>query len=75
LSSQTGLLLIPEAIIYADGKIAGKTDLNGAFNLSFEGYHPNIRVAKGGYTDWTGTFAENDTAILVPLRYAIVRSV
>lgn len=60
--------LIPEAIIYADGKIAGKTDLNGAFNLSFEGYHPNIRVAKGGYTDWTGTFAENDTAILVPLQ-------
>ena len=60
-------VLIPEAIIYADGKIAGKTDVNGAFNLSFEGYLPNIRVAKGGYTEWTGSPAENDTAILVPL--------
>lgn len=60
-------VLIPEAIIYADGKIAGKTDVNGAYNLSFEGHLPNIRVVKGGYTEWTGSPAENDTAILVPL--------
>jgi len=61
-------VLIPEAIIYADGKIAGKTDINGAFNLSFEGYRPHIRVAKGGYSEWTGSPAENDTALLVPLQ-------
>ena len=61
-------VLIPEAIIYADGKIAGKTDVNGAFNLDFEGYEPNIRVAKGGYTEWTGSPSANDTAILVPLQ-------
>lgn len=61
-------VLIPEAIIYADGEIAGKTDLNGAFNLQFEGFRPNIRVAKGGYTDWMGAPSENDTAILVPLQ-------
>lgn len=61
-------VLIPDAIIYADGKIAGKTDINGAYNLSFEGYHPSIRVAKGGYSEWTGSPAENDTAMLVPLQ-------
>ena len=61
-------VLIPEAIVYADGKIAGKTDINGAFNLNFEGYQPVVRVAKGGYTEWTGSPAENDTAILVPLQ-------
>lgn len=61
-------VLIPEAIIYADGKITGKTDINGAFNLSFEGYPPLIRVAKGGYTDWSGSPADNDTAVLVPLQ-------
>jgi hypothetical protein len=61
-------VLIPDAIVYADGKIAGKTDINGAFNLTFDGYRPSIRVAKGGYTEWTGTPAENDTAILVPLQ-------
>lgn len=59
--------LIPEAIIYAEGTIAGKTDLNGAFNLSYEGLPPVLKVAKGGYTDWTGSPDVNDTAILVPL--------
>ncbi|HPY59234.1 MAG TPA: hypothetical protein PLG55_00725 [Methanospirillum sp.] len=61
-------VLIPEAIVYADGKIAGKTDINGAFSLDFEGYRPALRVVKGGYTEWTGSPAENDTAILVPLQ-------
>lgn len=61
-------VLIPEAIIYSDGKIAGKTDVNGAYNMSFEGYQPTIRVAKGGYSDWIGTPSANDTAILVPLQ-------
>lgn len=61
-------VLIPEAIIYADGNIAGKTDLNGAFNLSFDGFNPSIRVAKGGYTDWMGSPADNDTAILAPMQ-------
>jgi hypothetical protein len=59
--------LIPEAIIYADGVIAGKTDLNGEFNMSYEGDPPVIRVAKGGYSDWTGSPSVNDTALLVPL--------
>lgn len=60
--------LIPEAIIYSDGTIAGKTDISGAYNLSYEGSPPLIRVAKGGYTDWTGSPSANDTALLVPLQ-------
>ncbi|MDD1724489.1 MAG: carboxypeptidase-like regulatory domain-containing protein [Methanospirillum sp.] len=60
--------LIPEAIIYSDGTIAGKTDISGAYNLSYEGSPPLIRVAKGGYSDWTGSPSVNDTALLVPLQ-------
>jgi len=59
--------LIPEAIIYADGVIKGKTDLNGEYNLSYEGDPPIIRLVKGGYTDWTGSPSVNDTALLVPM--------
>ncbi len=58
---------VPEALVYTNGIISGKTNLDGSYNFSMEGVPPSIRVAKAGFSDWTGTPLENDTLVLVPL--------
>ncbi len=59
--------LIPEALVYSNGIINGKTGIDGAYNLTYEQVPPSIRVAKAGFSDWTGTPAANDTLVLAPM--------
>lgn len=59
---------IYQALIYADGDYIAATDLNGTYNLSYEGDPPSLRIAKAGYRDWTGSPHMNDTLVLAPMQ-------
>lgn len=59
---------IYQALIYANGDYIAATDLNGTYNLSYEGDPPSLRIAKAGYRDWTGSPHVNDTLVLAPMQ-------
>jgi hypothetical protein len=59
---------INQALIYANGDYVAATDLNGTYNLSYEGDPPALRIAKAGYRDWTGSPQINDTLVLAPMQ-------
>ncbi|MDD1727913.1 MAG: carboxypeptidase-like regulatory domain-containing protein [Methanospirillum sp.] len=59
---------IPQALIYANGEFAATSDVNGTYNLSYEGDPPALRIAKAGYREWKGSPSVNDTLLLVPLQ-------
>lgn len=59
---------ISQALIYANSEYVATTDLNGTYNLTYEGDPPSLRIAKAGYRDWTGVPPLNDTLLLAPLQ-------
>lgn len=62
------LTMIPQAMVYADNGLVGKTDEKGYLEFSHPGTaNLEIEVIKRGYTDWTGTLDGNVTALLVEM--------
>jgi len=64
---------VSEAVIYADEKYVGTTDIHGSLTLPHDGAPPAIRVARAGYREWKGIPHINDSLVLVPLETRNVR--
>ncbi len=60
---------VPGALVYSNGTLAGRTDGEGFFELTFPGTDPApLQIEKFGYDSWTGVAGANATQVLVELQ-------
>ncbi len=60
--------LIPDAMVFVNSAIAGKTGTDGTLTLTVPGTERfDLSVRKAGYDDWTGSFGQSEESALVQL--------